>query len=246
MLKEHSARIGLDISASMFIHGASSVYLAVMDSDGVMKVALCDLDAQHKLSKEHIEAHAALIGGSRLIVIDANRSTEMQRFLHSRFAGIPIYLDAVATDVAVNSKPLIGSFDTVKANRFEAAVLSDVEIPGPGAEGFRGAVEKAAAVLVDKGVRRVIVTLGKEGSYCRTRGESFYTPPIGGPPVNSSGGGDSFMAGIIWGTLEGWPEERTARFASAMAGLTVASRDTVFQEMSVAQVEAALFRSCHE
>jgi len=36
-------------------------------------------------------------------------------------------------------------------------------------------------------------------------------------PVDTTGAGDSFRAGIVYGVLKNWPEETTIHFASAIA-----------------------------
>jgi pseudouridine kinase len=52
-------------------------------------------------------------------------------------------------------------------------------------------------------------------------------------PLNTSGGGDAFMAGIVYGTLNGWDEEKTVSFSMAMSRITVRSDHTVSPEMSL-------------
>ncbi|MDR0909731.1 MAG: carbohydrate kinase family protein [Spirochaetaceae bacterium] len=242
MLKADSKKIGLDISHSMFVHGSSSIYLAVMDNDGFMKVALCDLGRLNDISIEHLEAQSSFIEKSSIIVIDSNLAPTIQDFILQRFQDIPVYVDPVAVDRAINSVDCIGKFHTIKANRFEASYLTGCPIPAPGEADWKEAVEAAAQKLLDKGIKRVFVSLGKYGSYCRTEEESFFSPIVGGAPVNSSGGGDSFMAGIVWGSLQGWDNKRTTRFASAMSGITVGSKSTVCQNMSVALVEEKISR----
>jgi pseudouridine kinase len=213
-----------------------------MDSDGVMRVALCDQSAPARMNAAHIENEAVLIGGSSIIGIDSSVPAEAEEFILGRFPDVPVYLDPIAADLAARSAPFIGKFDTVKANRFETALLSGVEIPpvsGSEAEigAAKKAVEQAAAVLTGRGLRRVFVSLGKAGSYCGTKAGGFFVPVLGGRPVNTSGGGDAFMAGVVWGSLSGWDDEKTAYFASAMAGLAVASTSTVRPDISVSLAE---------
>jgi sugar/nucleoside kinase (ribokinase family) len=50
-------------------------------------------------------------------------------------------------------------------------------------------------------------------------GEHFELQPIPVEVVDSAGAGDSFRAGVIHGMLEGWADEVTVRFASAVASL---------------------------
>ena len=39
------------------------------------------------------------------------------------------------------------------------------------------------------------------------------------PPVDTTGGGDAFRAGVVYGMLKGWEDEKTIQFASAVAAI---------------------------
>lgn len=50
-----------------------------------------------------------------------------------------------------------------------------------------------------------------------------FFPPYSVDPVDTTGGGDSFRAGIVYGFLKGWDEDKTIEFAAAVAAMTCAS-----------------------
>jgi sugar/nucleoside kinase (ribokinase family) len=63
----------------------------------------------------------------------------------------------------------------------------------------------------------VITTLGKEGCLCFA-GDSFLRKPAyKTDAVDTTGAGDAFCAGIIYGTLQGWEIEKRIDFASLVA-----------------------------
>jgi pseudouridine kinase len=68
-------------------------------------------------------------------------------------------------------------------------------------------------------------------------GTSLFRPVRYVPPVNTTGAGDAFMAGIIYGTLQGWDEEAIVDFSLAVARITVQSKFTVSPDMSLELVE---------
>jgi len=89
------------------------------------------------------------------------------------------------------------------------------------ARGISGERDPAAvaAWLRRRGVGRVALKMGADG--CWASGEGF-EGPIPGLPVRSldgTGAGDAFAAGLLFGTLAGWPFERAARFANAVGAL---------------------------
>lgn len=66
----------------------------------------------------------------------------------------------------------------------------------------------------------VIFTFGSDCLWFARRGESPKTyTPYKIDPVDTTGAGDSFRGAIAYGLLQGWDDERTVDFASAVAAL---------------------------
>ena len=63
------------------------------------------------------------------------------------------------------------------------------------------------------------VTLGAGGALAYVRGEFYYVPAYRVSAIDSTGAGDIFHAGAIYGVLQGWPVSATLRFAAAAAAL---------------------------
>jgi 5-dehydro-2-deoxygluconokinase len=82
---------------------------------------------------------------------------------------------------------------------------------------------RAAAALLDRGVRLAVVKQGPRGVLAQTADESVEVPPYPIEVVNGLGAGDGFGGALVLGLLRGWPIERIMRFAN-IAGALVASR----------------------
>lgn len=64
----------------------------------------------------------------------------------------------------------------------------------------------------------VIFTSGESEILYGKRGEKIQRcRPFRANPVDTAGAGDSFRAGIVYGMLQGWPEDKSIRFAAALA-----------------------------
>jgi len=63
------------------------------------------------------------------------------------------------------------------------------------------------------------VTLGPGGALAWVHGKFHYVPAFRVPVVDSTGAGDVFHAGSIYGLLQGWSVPDTLRFAAAAAAL---------------------------
>ncbi len=67
----------------------------------------------------------------------------------------------------------------------------------------------------------VIFTFGDAPIWYARPGETIkYLQPYPVEPVDTTGGGDSFRAGIVYGYLKGWNDDKTIDFAAALAALT--------------------------
>jgi sugar/nucleoside kinase (ribokinase family) len=98
---------------------------------------------------------------------------------------------------------------------------------------------EAAAVLRDAGPATVIVKQGNEGARVLTTEGAIYQPVVQvAPLVDSIGAGDAFDAAFLVGLLEGWPLERTARFAAVTAGFSVGGVGGSAAMPTRAQIEA--------
>lgn len=84
----------------------------------------------------------------------------------------------------------------------------------PGAE-----PEKVAERLCAFGGQSAIVTLGERGCVVRGRGHGFEVPAFPIEVVDTTGAGDAFHGGFIYGLLQGWGIGETVRFAAAVAAL---------------------------
>jgi sugar/nucleoside kinase (ribokinase family) len=111
-------------------------------------------------------------------------------------------------------EPAMGIDDLLK--------LTDVLIAGSEFPGKLTGKNDLRAALRDIAVRGpwfVGVTLGAGGALALVHGRFHYVPAFRLPVVDSTGAGDIFHAGSIYGLLQDWPVDDTIRFAAAAAAL---------------------------
>jgi len=80
--------------------------------------------------------------------------------------------------------------------------------------------KKCAAKLVAGGVRRVIITLGANGSLIAGRDGSDHVPPFKVKSIDSTGAGDAFIGSFAVFLGEGLAEKEALRRANLYAGLS--------------------------
>jgi ribokinase len=82
------------------------------------------------------------------------------------------------------------------------------------------AAQMCAAKLVAGGIRRVIITLGANGSLLAGRDGSEHVPPYAVRSIDSTGAGDAFIGSFAVFLGEGLPEKEAVRRANLYAGLS--------------------------
>jgi ribokinase len=80
--------------------------------------------------------------------------------------------------------------------------------------------KKCAEKFVAGGIRRVIITLGTNGSLLSTREGSEHVPPFAVNAIDSTGAGDAFIGSFAVFLGEGVPEKEAVRRANLYAGLS--------------------------
>lgn len=100
--------------------------------------------------------------------------------------------------------------------------------------------DRAAAAILERGAKTVIVKRGPDGAYARTERERVEVPTVPVKVLCGLGAGDAFGAAVCHGLLGAWDLRRTLSFANA-AGAIVASRLACADAMPTSEeVEALL------
>lgn len=109
----------------------------------------------------------------------------------------------------------------------ELAAQSDVFVPNLNeAEKLSGLTEpeKIAEYYLEKGAKKVVITLGKQGAYYKSRMESGIAPTFqAGEVVSTLGAGDGFAAGLLSGICEDIPLGEAVVRANAVGAMQLRS-----------------------
>ncbi|MBU5435856.1 PfkB family carbohydrate kinase [Pseudoflavonifractor sp. MSJ-37] len=218
--------LGLDISHSLQVPGAStSTYLFVADESGDMSVAVSDMEIYDHMTPNYLASQQSLLDDAQLIVFDTNIPAESIRWLADH-AKVPLFSDPVSTAKAEKLRPVLGRLHTLKPNRIEAELLSGVEIRD------EASLNRAADVLLDTGLRRVLISMGGDGIFAADHNARCHVPCCPGTMVNTTGCGDASMAAVAWAYLEGTDLEGTTRAALAAGAVAMESAETINPAMS--------------
>ena len=203
----------IDMSLSRMIPGeATSTYLCINDSDGNVKLAISDMDICRHINPEFLMERMEEINRSSLVVLDANLSEEAIECL-CELCTVPIFADPVSVKKAVRMKKHLDKIFCIKPNRPEAEVLSGITIKD------HADLEKASKVMLEKGVKRIFISLGGEGVYYDDGQVHGIMPCCPGKIIDTTGCGDNFMAAAVCGYHGGESFMTMARMGLTAAAL---------------------------
>jgi ribokinase len=111
--------------------------------------------------------------------------------------------------------------DVLTPNETEARVLAgqsaEVAIPP----------QELARELIRRGVKQVVVTLGEKGALMVTASSCMHVPAIEVSPVDTTGAGDAFNAGLATALAAGVSLEAAVKFAVITGGLAVTKHGVI-------------------
>ncbi|MEL6890639.1 MAG: carbohydrate kinase family protein [Actinomycetota bacterium] len=216
---------GVDLSDVVWSALPSARYLAVLDEDGELVAAVNDMAVVDDLDAAAIAERAGVIDRADAVVVDANlaRPTLEAVAEHAR----TLFVDPVSVAKSTRVDGLLDRVHTIKPNRAELAALTGHDVTD------EAAVRAAAAALVERGVRRVVVSLGQDGVLVAEPGRVVALPLDEGTVAGTSavasvtGAGDAMLAGLVVGHLRHAGSDEAVRFAMACAAEAVRSQGAV-------------------
>lgn len=221
------SELGIDIGKALKVPGeATSSYLYLADHQGEMVLAISDMDICRRITPEYLASNLSLLQGAQIVVADTNIPEDSLRYLAENCTS-PLFIDPVSTTKAQKLMPILSKIHTLKPNILEAALLSGIAIEND------ADVEKAAAILLDKGMERVFITMGPRGVYAAQSGEHHWIPNLSGNMVNTTGCGDAFTAALVWAYLEEKSLKDSALAGLAAGSIAMESQETINSSMSI-------------
>jgi pseudouridine kinase len=234
-----TAAAGVDVDHVVRTAEPTGSYLAVLDADGELVVAVSDMAGTDALRPDHVRRVRPLVAAAEILVVDGNLGPQTLAacldLAHE--TGTPVVLDPVSVPKAARVATLLDAGRPLLALTPNLAELGALTARTVADETD---ITDAAAALHQLGVTHVWVRLGPAGSVLSSTGATTRLDTVPGPVVDVTGAGDAMLAAFCHGLVAGRSPAEAARRGHAAAALTVAVPHTVRQDLNAGLVEETL------
>ncbi len=227
-LVEDLRREGVDTSYIQFddVHGTGTMVIIVVGNERTIigyRGANRYLEWKPELGSYVLSARVLHVSGYTLLE-DPQRATVLKllQFLRSSRGVAVVTLDTGYVISAIGIHELVkltrGFVDYVLTNKGELSrALSEL---GLGTE-----VSDVVELLKMWCVRALVAKAGPEGAYLYTvNGKYLHSPAIDVEVVDTTGAGDAFNAGFIYGVIRGFSLEEACQLGNAVAAYKICGR----------------------
>ena len=201
----------------------TSSYLAVLDSNGDMDVAICDTEIIDKSTVEDIKPFDDVISEFTSIVLDANINDKIIDHIFKEYSDKKILVEAVSANKVKRYEKYLDKIYLFKSNVLEAKHLLNL---------YNAEPMLLAKRLMERGVKNVVITDGGKPVIIGENNEVvFITPKPIEKIISASGAGDSLFAGLIHGLINGASLVESVAFGIKVSQMTLMVEESVNKDI---------------
>jgi ribokinase len=234
-LRLHLKSSGVDIAGVATSDGTSGVAVIVVSEKGENSIVVTP-GANSKVAPQDIETNIETIRNAGIVLAQLEIPIETVEYLAKVCyrEGVPLIVDpAPAIDLPPRTFTHIA---WLTPNQSEAAFYV-----GDGHAGNGHLPDEIARKLLSKGSQGVVLKMGDQGVFLASQDvPGTLIPAFNLRVVDTTAAGDAFNGGFATGLMLGKSPAESARFASAVAGISVTRRGAQPSMPSMAEVEQLL------
>ena len=222
MIRKSCMDDDVDLSHCELVPGKHSAWTwIVVGADGERSIVLFP-NVLTEVDEAFITASYNYIQSCRLLHVEGSEM-RLKPFIEgakiAKSAGI-----LIAFDLDIPASDFIGNLGLATMDELEEMIsLCDLFIPCIGGAqdltNRENPLDMAVTLLEKYKVPNVAISHGSEGCFIATEKEAFQSSAYMIDPVDGTGSGDAFHAGMIFGFLKGWDMKETSMFANACGAL---------------------------
>jgi len=191
---------------------ASGTALIFVDSQGENMIVVAP-GANEKLTPADVDAALPAIEKAKVMILQLE--IPMETVLHAASLATKFGLKVILNPAPVRALPaaLLEQVDIMVANEVETMILSGAS------EVDTSTAAQACRPLLEKGVKHIITTLGKDGAVITSGDGATKVRGFRVNAIDTTSAGDTFVGALACGLTEGQSLENAVLFANAAAAL---------------------------
>lgn len=195
-------------------NGATGVALITVDKNAENSIVVAP-GANYKVDKSYIDKNIDGIENSDIVVVQLETPLETIKYALKKAKELNKYTILNPAPAVKLEDELIANVDLLTPNETELEIISGVEINS------EEDILKAAKVMIEKGVKELIVTLGSKGSLYINKERSMFKKAYKVEAVDTTAAGDSYTGALSVAFANGKDIEEAMDFASKVGALSV-------------------------
>ena len=225
-IKDSCNELGISIKHSLTLKDAkTSIYLAIMDRFNDLALGLTAMDIYDEVPDSFILDNLEVIGQNEYCILETNLPSSTLELVTEKLKDVRFILEGVSAKKALKAKSILDKLYILKCNNLEAELLSDIKVE------YEEDYEKIIEHFLNLGVKKVFITLGKDGVAYGDKNEIFISKNRIIEAVNTNGAGDAFTAGLLYGELKGMELFDMVNIGAACARITIQHQNAVHPDM---------------
>lgn len=214
ILLESMKKDGIDISNIEYCDETTGIAKIIVEENGQNRIIVVP-GANYEVDSSYIDRHLDAIKNCDILVTQLEIPIETVKYSLKKakeFGKITILNPAPATKL---DEEIILNSDYIIPNETELELLSGMSITD------EKSVINAADVLLKKGVKGLIVTLGSKGCMYISKVERKAFPAYRVKAIDTTAAGDSFIGGFVNGLASGLTLEESIDRGTKVAAISV-------------------------
>ncbi|MDB8791323.1 ribokinase [Romboutsia sp. 1001216sp1] len=194
--------------------GPSGVALITVDKNAQNSIVVAP-GANYKLTKEDIDKNIDAIKNSDIVVVQLETPLETIKYALKKAKELGKYTILNPAPAVVLEDEIIENVDLLTPNETELEIISGKSISN------EDDINECAQIMINKGVKELIVTLGSKGSLYINKETSMFKKAYKVEAIDTTAAGDSYTGALAVAISIGKDMEYAMDFASKVGALSV-------------------------
>lgn len=194
--------------------GATGVALITVDNNAQNSIVVSP-GANFEVKEEDIDNNIEAIKNSDIVVLQLETPLNTIKYALKKSKELNKYTILNPAPALKLDDEIIKNVDLLTPNETELEIISGVSIE------IEEDIQKAAQIMIEKGVKELIVTLGSKGSLYINKEKSIFKKAYKVEAVDTTAAGDSYTAALAVALSKDQSIEEAMDFASKVGALSV-------------------------